>query len=44
MKPERNGDEVEIRVIDLNEILGGDVSKAKVDTKNGEITFEGEAT
>ncbi|HIH73326.1 MAG TPA: DUF1156 domain-containing protein [Thermococcaceae archaeon] len=41
MKPEGNGDEVEIRVIDLNEILG-DVSKAKVDTKNGEITFEGE--
>ncbi|KUH34832.1 hypothetical protein APY94_00210 [Thermococcus celericrescens] len=42
MKPERNGDEVEIRVVDLNEILG-DVSKAKVDTKAGEITFEGEA-
>jgi len=41
MKPERRGDEVEIRVIDLNEILG-DVSKAKVDTKSGEITFEGE--
>ncbi|NJE02107.1 DUF1156 domain-containing protein [Thermococcus sp. JdF3] len=41
MKPERDGDEVRIRVIDLNEILG-DVSKAKVDTKAGEITFEGE--
>lgn len=42
MVPERDGDEVRIRVIDLNEVFG-DVSKASVDTKSGEITFEGEA-
>ena len=41
MVPERNGEEVEIRVVDLNEVFG-DVSKAKVDTKAGEIEFEGE--
>jgi putative DNA methylase len=39
MKPEKNGDEVEIKVIDLNEILG-DISKAKID--GNEIIFEGE--
>lgn len=41
MVPERNGDEIEIRVVDLNKVLGN-VSKAKVDTKTGEIVFEGE--
>ncbi|ACB10139.1 MULTISPECIES: DUF1156 domain-containing protein [Thermotoga] len=39
MKPERKGDEIEIRVIDLNEILD-DISKANVD--GNEIIFEGE--
>ncbi|ALV62196.1 hypothetical protein ADU37_CDS04970 [Thermococcus sp. 2319x1] len=41
MVPERNDEEVEIRVVDLNEVFG-DVSKAKVDTKAEEIVFEGE--
>ncbi|MBC7123664.1 MAG: DUF1156 domain-containing protein, partial [Pseudothermotoga sp.] len=39
MKPEKNGDEVEMKVIDLNEIMD-DISKANVD--GSEIIFEGE--
>ena len=41
MRSKKNGDKIEIEVVDLNEIVG-DVSKAKVDTKAGRIIFEDE--
>lgn len=43
MKPKKNGDEIEIEIIDLNKIVG-DVSKAKVNTNTGKIIFEDEKT
>lgn len=43
MKSKKNGDVIEIEIIDLNKIVGN-VSKAKVDTKTGRIVFEDEKT